>query len=102
LSGKRYISPGISEKVLEGFIKDKKTIKSKSSWDSITQREKEVLKMVGEGYMNKQIADFLSISDKTVEKHRNNIMRKLNIHTSSGLTAYAIEKGLVTKSIAGP
>lgn len=102
LSGKRYISPGISEKVLKGFLEDKKTLKTTSTWDSLTQREKEVLKLVGEGYMSKEIADYLCISDKTVEKHRNNIMKKLNIHTSSGLTAYAIEKGLVVKSVARP
>lgn len=98
LSGKRYISPDISDKVLEGFIEERKTLKTASSWESLTQREKEVLKMVGEGYKNKEIADFLCISVKTVQKHRANIMRKLNLHTASLLTSYAINKGLVTKS----
>jgi len=98
LSGKRYISPDISEKVLEGFIEERKTLKGASSWESLTQREKEVLKMVGEGYKNKEISDFLCISVKTVQKHRANIMRKLNLHTASLLTSYAIEKGLVEKS----
>jgi two-component system response regulator NreC len=54
--------------------------------------------MVGEGYKNKEIADFLCISVKTVQKHRANIMRKLNLHTASLLTSYAIEKKLVEKS----
>jgi DNA-binding NarL/FixJ family response regulator len=102
LSGKRYLSPGISEKVLEGYIEGRKTLKTSSSWDTITQREKEILKMVGEGYKNREIADFLCISTKTVEKHRSNIMRKLDIHTASGLTALAIEKGLVTKPVRMP
>jgi DNA-binding NarL/FixJ family response regulator len=98
LEGKTYISPGIAGKVLEGYLDDhRKTMKSQSSWDSITQREKEVLKLVGEGYMNKEIADYLCISVKTVEKHRSNIMQKLDIHTASGLTALAIDKGLVTR-----
>jgi len=97
LSGKRYISPDISEKVLEGFIEERKTLKAASSWESLTQREREVLKMVGEGYKNKEISDFLCISVKTVQKHRANIMRKLNLHTASLLTSYAIEKGLVEK-----
>jgi len=66
LSGKRYISPDISDKVLEGFIDERKTLKTASSWDTLTQREREVLKMVGEGYKNKDIADFLCISMKTV------------------------------------
>ena len=97
LSGKQFISPDISAKVLTGYIEGQKTIKEKSSWDTVTQREKEVLKLVGEGYQNREIADYLCISIKTVEKHRANIMEKLDMHTASALTAYAIEKGLVRK-----
>ena len=77
-------------------------MKTASSWETLTQREREVLKMVGEGYKNKEIADFLCISLKTVQKHRANIMGKLNLHTASLLTSYAIEKGLVTKSLNRP
>jgi len=95
LSGKTYVSPEVSEKVLEGYLETKKRIKERSSWDTLTQREKEVLKLVGEGYRNKEIADYLCISVKTVEKHRANIMQKLDLHSGSALTAYAIEKGLV-------
>lgn len=102
LSGKRYISPGISGKVLEGYLDDREMLKSSSSWDSLTQREREILKLVGEGYKNKEIADYLCISAKTVEKHRSNIMGKLDLHTASALTAYAIKKGLVTKSVTRP
>lgn len=97
LSGRFYVSPEISQKVLEGYLEGQKTIKEKSSWDTLTQREREVLKLVGEGYQNKKIADYLCISVKTVEKHRANIMQKLDLHSASALTAYAIEKGLVTK-----
>lgn len=97
LDGKRYVAPDISEKVLEGYLEGKKSIKEKSSWDSITSREREVLKLVAEGNQNKAIADLLSISKKTVEKHRSNIMEKLDLHSASALTAYAIEKGLVVK-----
>lgn len=97
LSGKRYVSPEISGKVLDGYLESKKSIKEKSSWELLTQREKEILKMVGEGYRNKEISDYLFISVKTVEKHRSNIMEKLDLHTASALTAYAIEKGLVMK-----
>lgn len=101
LQGKTYLSPGISDKVLVGFLDKHKALKSGTSWDTVTQREREVLKLVGEGYKNKEIADYLCISVKTVEKHRSNIMRKLDVHTSSGLTAIAIDKGLVTKTVAG-
>lgn len=94
-SGKTYVSPEVSERVLEGYLETKKRVKEKSSWDTLTQREKEVLKLVGEGYRNKEIADYLFVSVKTVEKHRANIMQKLDLHSASALTAYAIDKGLV-------
>lgn len=96
LSGKKYVSPDISGKVLEGYLSDRMRIREKSSFDSLSKREKEILKLVGEGYKNKEISDFLCISIKTVEKHRANIMDKLNLHTASALTAYGIKKGLVT------
>lgn len=97
LSGKQYVSPEISDLVLEGYLDSKKKIKKNSSLETLTQREKEVIKLVGEGYQNKEIADYLCISPKTVEKHRGNIMQKLDLHTASALTTYAIEKGLVIK-----
>ena len=96
MHGKQFISPEISDKVMEGFLDRSKTIKKKSSWETLTQREKEVLKLVGEGYKNKEISDYLCISAKTVEKHRANLMKKLDMHTASSLAAYAVEKGLVS------
>ena len=97
LSGQRYLSPGISGKVIEGYLEGKQTSKLDGSWDKLTQREREVVKLIGEGYRNKEIADLLVISPKTVEKHRANLMSKLNFHNVSEITAYAIEKGLVVK-----
>ena len=97
LQGKRYISPSISENVLEGYMTGRKKLKSKTSWDTITQREREVLKLLGEGFQNKEISDMLHISVKTVEKHRANIMNKLDLHNAAALTAFAIEHGLVDK-----
>jgi DNA-binding NarL/FixJ family response regulator len=97
LSGKAYLSPGISEKVIEGYLEGRKSLKPTTAWDTLTQREREILKMVAEGYKNKDIADCLCISAKTVEKHRANLMRKLDLHSASALTAFAVEKGLTTK-----
>jgi two-component system response regulator NreC len=95
LMGKRYLSPGISEKVIEGYLEGRKEIKTGSAWDTLTQREREILKLIAEGYKNREIADYLFISLKTVEKHRANLMRKLDLHNAAALTAYAVEKGLV-------
>jgi len=97
LKGKNYISPEISEKVLEGYLEGRKRLKSQTSWETLTPREREILKLIAEGYKNKEIAEELCISVKTVEKHRSNIMEKLNLHNVQALTAFAIEKGLVTR-----
>jgi DNA-binding NarL/FixJ family response regulator len=97
LGGKQYISPEISERVIEGYLEGKKTLKKKTSWESLTSREREILKLIAEGYKNKEIADHLCISVKTIEKHRANLMEKLNLHNVQALTTYAIEKGLVSR-----
>jgi two-component system response regulator NreC len=97
LSGKHYISPGISDKVLEGYLEGRKTLKTQTSWETLTQREREILKLIAEGYKNKEIANYLCISPKTVEKHRANLMEKLDLHNVQALTTLAIEKGLVSK-----
>ena len=96
-AGKSYISPSVSGKVLEGYLEGRKKLKKETTWESLPQREKEVLKLVGEGYSSVEIGGILSISSKTVDKHRSNLMNKLNMHSASALTAYAIKKGLVTK-----
>lgn len=98
MSGKRYISPEVSGKVLEGYLEGRKTVKTESSWDTLTPREKEVLKLVGEGHTSPEIGDILCISPKTVDKHRANIMNKLALHSAPELTAYAIRRGLVVKT----
>jgi DNA-binding NarL/FixJ family response regulator len=95
LAGKTYISPGISGQVMEGYITGRKKMKKHSRWETVTQREREVLKLLAEGHTNNEISDFLSISVKTVEKHRANLIAKLDLHNVAQLTAYAIEKGLI-------
>jgi DNA-binding NarL/FixJ family response regulator len=97
LEGKKYISPTIADNVMEGYLVGRKKLKSQTTWDTITPREREVLKLLGEGFQNKEISDMLHISVKTVEKHRANIMSKLDLHNAAALTAYAIEHGLVTQ-----
>ncbi|PKN69478.1 MAG: DNA-binding response regulator [Deltaproteobacteria bacterium HGW-Deltaproteobacteria-12] len=97
LMGKHYLSPEISGKVIDGYLKGQQDHSPLTVWDTLTSREREILKLVGEGYKNREIADDLCISLKTVGKHRENLMKKLDLHTASALTSYAIEKGLVTK-----
>ena len=97
LGGKFFISPGVSGKLIEGYLENKRPLKPSTPWETLTSREKGILKLIAEGYKNKEIADFLCISVKTVEKHRANLMQKLDLHSVSTLTALAIEKGLITK-----
>ncbi len=97
LAGKRVLSPGVSEKVIEGYLAGKNAEALQTPWDSLTPREREVLKLIGEGNKSKEIAEYLCISLHTVEKHRSNLMEKLNLHSVSALTSYALEKGLVVR-----
>jgi two-component system response regulator NreC len=97
MAGKPYLSPGISGKVIEGYLEGKEGSLSVSSWQKLSQREREVLKLIAEGYKNKEIAEDLCISLKTVEKHRANLMKKLDLHNAAGLTVYAMEKGIVNR-----
>jgi len=97
LDGRRYLSPSISGTVIDGLLQGKKASAIRSAWETLTQREREILKLVAEGHKNKDIADLLCISVKTVEKHRANLMEKLDLHNVAALTALAAEKGLITK-----
>jgi DNA-binding NarL/FixJ family response regulator len=93
--GNPFFSPAISRQLVDnnraGAGDGKKNI-------DLTSREMEVLQLIAEGKANKQIAAELDISIKTVEKHRQQVMNKLNIHEIAGLTRYAISKGIVERS----
>ena len=95
LDGRRYLSPSISGTIIDGLLQGKKASAIKSAWETLTQREREILKLIAEGHKNKDIADLLCISLKTVEKHRANLMDKLDLHNVAALTALAAEKGLI-------
>jgi DNA-binding NarL/FixJ family response regulator len=97
LAGRRYLSPSISGTIIDGLLQGKKAAGIRSAWETLTQREREILKLIAEGNKNKEIADLLCISLKTVEKHRANLMEKLDLHNVAALTALAAEKGLINK-----
>jgi DNA-binding NarL/FixJ family response regulator len=96
--GKTFLSTSICGNVVSGFLGDTTTTSSgTSSWEILTHREREVIKLIAEGLRNKEIAEYLSVSHKTIEKHRSNLMKKLNVHSAAALTAYAIKNGLLTQ-----
>ncbi len=94
--GNAFFSPAISKRLLdyyrEVFLNGKPM---KKQGVQLTSRELEVLQLVAEGHVNKQIAASLCLSIKTVEKHRQQVMNKLNIHDVAGLTRYAIARGVI-------
>ncbi len=94
-SGKTYISPDVMGQVVGEGRGAASALPASGVWDTLTQREREVLKLVAEGKSNKAIAEFLFLSAKTVEKHRAKLMAKLGMRNAASLTAYAIQKGLV-------
>ena len=97
LQGKTYLSMDVSGKVVSGYLGGGKSASGSSVFDTLTHREREILKLVAEGNPNKVMAEFLSLSVKTVEKHRSNLMAKLGVHNAAGLTAFAMEKGLLVR-----
>ena len=94
LTDKIFISPVLSEEVTAAEIDSCRKKKSFPS-DSLTPRERQVLKMVAEGKTSKDIAELLSISTRTVEHHRANLLKKLNINNTADLIKYAINKGYI-------
>lgn len=94
--GKTVFSPSIAKRMSARKLEDSAGLLKKIR--TLTPREQEVLQSIAEGNPNKETAAELSISIKTVEKHRDNLMKKLGIHHTAGLTRYAISSGTVERS----
>ena len=91
LSGKTYLSPDVADKVVSSYLQSSKHNQEPTTrWDMVTQRERQILKLIAEGHTNKSMADYLCISVKTVEKHRANLMKKLDLHNGSALTSLSL------------
>jgi DNA-binding NarL/FixJ family response regulator len=99
LAGKNFLSPAICNRVVSGYLGADSNGNGgnapESGISSLTSREREVIKLIAEGMRTRQIAQFLSLSPKTVEKHRSNMMRKLRLGNAAAVTAYAIANGFV-------
>jgi DNA-binding NarL/FixJ family response regulator len=94
-NGQAFFSPSVSKVIVEGYLnRSSSSIASAKSLRSLTTREREILQLIAEGHLHQQIALRLSISVRTVDTHRNNIMKKLDIHDTAGLVNYAIKNGI--------
>ena len=90
-----YLYPSVAKSLVADYLRRVGTGEERHSYDGLTAREREVLKLVAEGRSNKEIADLLSLSVKTVMTHRANVMEKLGIHNRTELVKYAIRQGLI-------
>ena len=97
IRGKSYLSPSICDRVVAGYLASSDGNSEQPSWEILTSREREVIKLIAEGNKTKEIAVYLSLSPKTVEKHRTNLMRKLDLHSVSAVTVYAIQNGFISQ-----
>ncbi len=92
-SGKAFFSPEVAKVLAETF---REVAPGKEDpLDRLNDREREILQLIAEGHTNKDIAEILFISPKTVDNHRTNLMRKLNLHNAAELVLFAARKGLV-------
>jgi DNA-binding NarL/FixJ family response regulator len=96
--GKHYISPLLSGELTHNLIQARHKGQVIKPSEPLTTREREILKLIAEGTANKKISNLLSISVRTVERHRANIIRKLNIKQTANLVKYAIRKGYTSST----
>lgn len=94
-AGEVYLFPSMAKLLVKDYLSLDRSPEQNDSLDAITEREQEVLTWLAEGASNDQIAIALNISPKTVARHRENIMRKLNLHSRTELVRYAIRKGII-------
>ncbi len=95
MRGETYLNPEIARQVIESSFSGELATAAQNPLDRLTPREVEVLKLVAEGHTNREIAHELNISTKTVEKHRANLMEKLDLHDLTGLIRFALKNHLI-------
>jgi len=93
--GEVFLYPSLATRLVQGYLRRAEADDGPMIYDELTPREREVLILIADGLTNPEIAEQLVISVKTVDRHRENIMRKLNLHSRIDLVKYAIRKGLI-------
>jgi two-component system response regulator NreC len=93
--GDVFLYPSVARRLVSDYLTRVKSGEEKSSYDGLTERERQVLKLIAEGHTNQAIAEKLVISPSTVQTHRSRIMQRLNLHSRAELIGYAMRKGLL-------
>jgi two-component system response regulator NreC len=94
-AGEVYLYPSLAKFLVKDYLSQEPQFKATRALDGLAEREQEVLAQLADGASNAAIGEALGISPKTVARHRENIMRKLNLHSRSELVKYAIRKGII-------
>ena len=97
-AGDVFLYPSVARRLVSDYLSRVKSGEEQTSYDGLTPREREVLKLIAEGHTNQVIAEKLVISPSTVQTHRTRIMQRLNLHSRAELIQYAMRKGLLTSS----
>jgi DNA-binding NarL/FixJ family response regulator len=93
--GEVYLYPSLTKKLLGDFLRRAEAGEDRASYDNLSEREREVLRLIAQGKTSPEIARILFLSPHTVQTHRDHIMEKLNLHRKAELIKYAIQKGLI-------
>jgi two-component system response regulator NreC len=91
---KRYLSPELAERAIDAYVRQTQET-TLDRYETLTDREREVLHLAAEGLTNTEVAARLSLSPRTIENHRANMMRKLGLHNQTELVRYAIKRGII-------
>jgi two-component system response regulator NreC len=94
--GDSFLSPSVARFLVEDYQQEAATRKSHDPYEQLTDREREILKLLAEGHSTQEIAHMLVISPKTVEGHKTNLMAKIDVHNRVDLIKYALRKGIIT------
>jgi two-component system response regulator NreC len=94
-AGDVFLHPIVAGTLVQDYLRRVNAGSERESYDGLTSRQREVLTLIAEGLPNQDIADQLNISVRTVERHRENIMARLNLHSRTDLVKYALRKGLI-------
>lgn len=94
--GDSYLSPSVARLLVEGYQHGMDTVGEHDPYKQLTNREREILKLLAEGHTTQEIADMLTLSPKTVDRHKSNLMAKLDIHNRADLIKYALRRRIIT------
>ncbi|MDP2727534.1 MAG: response regulator transcription factor, partial [Dehalococcoidia bacterium] len=92
-----FLSPSVAKRLVEDYLRRVGEGEQRPGYDNLTVREKEILKLIGEGHTNQEIAQRLFLSVNTVQTHRTHVMDKLNLHNRTELLRFAVRAGLLEK-----